>query len=45
MIWGSEGFLSTIQKDLNTEKIDEFIGDIFKLIDIMKKYFYKEEEA
>jgi AcrR family transcriptional regulator len=44
MIWGSEGFLSTIQKDLNAEKIDEFIDDINNFVDIMKKYFYKEEE-
>jgi hypothetical protein len=45
MIWGSEGFLNTIQKDLNAEKIDEFIDEIFKFVDIMKKYFYKEGDA
>ena len=44
MIWAGEGFANKLKQGLDIEEIEKFTGELFACIDLMKKYFYKEEE-
>ena len=41
LVWVAEGFTNSVQNKLNPEKIDEFTEELYKCLDLMKKYFYK----
>ena len=43
LVWAAEGFTSHLQKELNIEAVESFTDELFKCLDLMKKYFYKEE--
>lgn len=44
LIWSAEGFMSSIQNELNMDKIDAFTNELYKCLDLMKKYFYSERK-
>ena len=44
MVWAGEGFANKLKQGLDIEEIEAFTGELFACIDLMKKYFYKEEE-
>ena len=41
LVWAAEGFTNSMQRELDIEKIDKFTDELFKCLDLMKKYFYK----
>ncbi|MCL2703815.1 MAG: TetR/AcrR family transcriptional regulator [Defluviitaleaceae bacterium] len=47
LVWAGEGFGNAMPLDLSKmesmEKLDEFMRDFYNCLDLMKKYFYKEE--
>jgi len=45
LIWAAEGFMSNMRQELNINEIEKFTGDLFACLDIIKKYFYKNEEV
>ena len=45
LVWAAEGFTSYLQRELNIEVIETFTDELFVCFDLMKKYFYKEEES
>ena len=43
LVWAAEGFTGLIQRELDLDKIDEFTVDLYRCLDLMKKYFYKDK--
>ena len=41
LVWVGEGFGTTLAKPGGMELIDEYTEDLYKILGIMKKYFYK----
>ena len=41
LVWSAEGFTSSMQRELDISKIDEFTEELYKCLDLMKKYFYR----
>ena len=41
LTWSAEGFTSSIEKALDMEEIDKFTEELYKCLDLMKKYFYE----
>jgi hypothetical protein len=41
-VWASEGMASDLLINRSMDRIDAFIKEFYELLDIMKKYFYKE---
>ena len=48
LVWAGEGFANGVPLDFAQEetggRIDEFMNEFYVCLDLMKKYFYKEEE-
>ena len=42
LVWVAEGFTNSMQNELSFDQIDEFTEELYKCLDLMKKYFYKE---
>jgi AcrR family transcriptional regulator len=42
LVWAGEGFGATLMNPGGIEKLDKHMEDFYKIIDIMKKYFYKD---
>ena len=40
LVWAAEGFTSSMQRELDINEIDKFTEELFKCLDLMKKYFY-----
>lgn len=41
-VWTSEGLANDLLTNGSMEKVDEFIREFYDILDIMKKYFYKD---
>lgn len=41
LIWASEGFANGLPKGASISDFESYMGDFYKCLDIMKKYFYK----
>jgi AcrR family transcriptional regulator len=42
LVWAGEGFGATLMNPGGIEQLDKHMEDFYKIIDIMKKYFYKD---
>lgn len=42
LLWASEGFSNGLPKNASIDDYDGFLKDFYKCLDMMKKYFYKE---
>ena len=40
LVWSAEGFTNSLQREPDIEEIDIFTDELFKCLDLMKKYFY-----
>ena len=45
LVWAAEGFMKSIEDEPDMKKIDEFTAELFKCLDLMKKYFYNTVDA
>ena len=43
--WAGNGLMVDLQLLENSDKFDEFVEEFYKLLDLMKTIFYKEEKA
>ena len=43
LVWAAEGFTSSVQRELGANEIELFTDELYECLDLMKKYFYKEE--
>jgi len=41
--WAAKGMMQDMELMENVEKIDELVGEFYKLLDFMRATFYKEE--
>ena len=41
LVWAAEGFISSMQKEINIGEIEKFTKDLYACLDIMKEHFYK----
>jgi len=44
LIWAGEGMANNMKQGFDFEQIEVFTKELFACLDIMKKYFYKEED-
>ena len=44
LVWAGEGMANNMKQGFDFEQIEAFANELFACLDIMKKYFYKEEE-
>jgi len=43
LVWAAEGFVNSLRHGLGIIEIENFTNDLFACLDLMKKYFYREE--
>ena len=43
--WAGNGLVMDLQLEENADRFDEFVQEFYKLLDVMKTIFYKEDEA
>jgi len=43
LVWAGEGMANNMKQGFDFEQIEDFTKELFACLDIMKKYFYKEE--
>ena len=41
LVWAGEGFGNDLLKNGGMDKVEEHMGDFYKILTLMKKYFYK----
>ncbi|MCL2719663.1 MAG: TetR/AcrR family transcriptional regulator [Lachnospiraceae bacterium] len=44
LIWAGEGMANSLKQGLIYEEVEKHTNDLFACLDMMKKYFYKEED-
>jgi len=43
LLWAGEGFVNSLKNGLNIDEIEAMTKELFEFLDLMKKYFYKNE--
>lgn len=43
LVWAGEGFANSMLFNGDIDQLDEFTEEFYQCLDVMKKYFYKEE--